>query len=75
MSLVRSLKKNFNENKFGVKKYLDWDKFENKFYNNLYLDEYKIVVKIPLIKRNNGEEDIKIKRFNLEKYIYLVSYD
>ena len=75
MSLVPSLKKNFNENKFGVKKYLDWDKFENKFYNNLYLDEYKIVVKIPLIKRNNGEEDIKIKRFNLEKYIYLVSYD
>ena len=71
MTLVPSLKKN----KFGVKKYLDWDKFENKFYNNLYLDEYKIVVKIPLIKRDEREEDIKIKRFNLEKYIFLVSYD
>ena len=63
------------KNKFEVKKYLDWDKFENKFYNNLYLDEYKIVVKIPLIKRDEREEDIKIKRFNLEKYIFLVSYD
>ena len=71
MTLVPSLKKN----KFGVKKYLDWDKFENKFYNNLYLDDFKIVVKIPLIKRKDIEEDIKIKKFDLEKYTFLISYD
>jgi hypothetical protein len=71
MSLVPSLRKK----KFEVRKYLDWDKFENKFYNNLYLDEYKIVVKIPLIKSDNIEEDIKIKKFDLEKYTFLVSYD
>ena len=71
MSLVPSLKKN----EFEVRKYLDWDKFENKFYNNLYLDDFKIVVKIPLIKRNDIEEDIKIKKFDLEKYTFLISYD
>ena len=21
--------------------FLDWDKYKNRFYNNLYLDEYK----------------------------------
>ncbi|GAH35446.1 unnamed protein product, partial [marine sediment metagenome] len=29
-------------------KFIDWDKFENVFYNNLYLENYKIVVKMPL---------------------------
>jgi hypothetical protein len=71
MSLVPSIKKK----EFEVRKFLDWDKFENQFYNNLYLDEYKIVVKIPIIKRENRKQDIKIKKFHLEQYTFLVSYD
>lgn len=29
--------------------FIDWDKYNNCFYNNLYLKDYKIVVKITLI--------------------------
>jgi len=73
MSLVPTIKKKG----FSVSKYLDWDKYKNQFYNNIYLDDYKIVVKIPLIQteKPNPQDDIKIKKFDLEKYTFLLSYD
>ncbi|MFX1316449.1 MAG: hypothetical protein ACFE9T_11335 [Promethearchaeota archaeon] len=71
MSLVPSIKKK----DIRLSMYLDWDKFKNKFYNNIYLDDYKVVIKMPLIQREESEEDIKIKKFNLAKYTFLLSYD
>jgi len=54
--------------------YINWDKYKNCFYVNLFLKEYKIVVKIPLIPRKKPKKDIKIKKFNLAKCIYLTSF-
>lgn len=71
MSVVPTIK---NKN-VSVQKFIDWDKFENVFYNNLYLDKYKIVIKMPLIPKRNTEDTFKIKKFNLEKYTFLISYD
>ena len=61
----------------SVSLFLDWDKYRNCFYNNLYLDDYKLVIKIPLLsdQANKDWDKIKIKKFNLTKYTYLVSYD
>lgn len=63
------------KNEIMLSKFIDWDKFENCFYNNIYLEDYKIVVKMPLIPRKMFKKDIKIKKFDLTKYTYLVSYD
>lgn len=71
MSLIPTIRKN----KMSFSKFIDWDKFENCFYNNIYLDDYKIVIKMPLIPSKRFKKDIKIKRFDLTKYTYLVSYD
>jgi len=71
MSVVPTIKKEG----FSVSKYLDWDKYKNRFYNNIYLDDYKIVIKIPLIHTEKSQDDIKIKRFDLENYTFLLSYD
>jgi hypothetical protein len=54
--------------------FIDWDKFKNRFYNNLYLEDFKIVVKMPLILRHEEKETVKVKRFDLTKYTYLISY-
>ncbi|MFW9783306.1 MAG: hypothetical protein ACFFFB_13570 [Candidatus Heimdallarchaeota archaeon] len=59
----------------SIQKFIDWDKFKNKFYNNLYLENYKIVIKIPLLPKKEEKADIKIKKFDLEKYTFLISYD
>lgn len=61
---------------FETRKFIDYDKGKKIFYDNLYLDEFKIVVKIPLFckSKSNKKEDIKIKKFNLERYTYLLSY-
>ncbi|MFX1339338.1 MAG: hypothetical protein ACFFDK_12070 [Promethearchaeota archaeon] len=61
---------------FEARKFIDYDKGKKIFYDNLYLDEFKIVVKIPLFSRRKSKkkEDIKIKKFNLERYTYLTSY-
>jgi len=59
-----------------ISMYLDWDKYSKKFYNNIYLEEFKLVIKMPLIHmEDNKEEDIKIKKFDLSKYTYLLSYE
>lgn len=58
-----------------IQKFIDWDKFKNVFYNNFYLQDYKMVIKIPLTPRKRKKDDIKIKKFDLEKYTFLVSYD
>jgi hypothetical protein len=70
MSLVPAVK----ENEISIRKFIDWDKFKNIFYNNIYLENYKIVIKMPLVPQMDSEDDIKIKKFNLEKYTYLCSY-
>jgi hypothetical protein len=73
--MAMSLLPTINKNQISVQKFIDWDKFENVFYNNFYLDKFKIVIKMPLIPIKEGKDDIKIKKFNLEKYTFLISYD
>ena len=68
MSLIPPLE---NET-LAVSKFIDFDKNENIFYDNVYLDEYRLVVKIPLLKK---EKDIKIKEFTLGGYVFLFSYE
>ena len=57
---------------------MDFDKDNNIFYNNIYLDEYKIVVKMPLSKKKSSQEvkeDITIEKFDITKYVYLLAYE
>ena len=46
MSIVPAVENNVIE----LRKFIDWDKFKNVFYNNFYLEKYKIVIKMPLKK-------------------------
>ena len=60
-----------------VNKFIDFNKNERIFYNNLYLDEYKIVIKIPLslAYKKGIINEIKIEEFNLADSIYFFSYN
>ena len=59
----------------AISKFLDFDKNKSIFYDNIYLDDYKIVVKVPLIEKQKAEKDMKINKFDLTKYTFLLSYD
>ena len=67
----------------SINKFIDFDKKKKLFYDNIYFDDYKICVKIPLsedegIKKKTKvriEKEIKVKKFDLVKYTYLLSYD
>ncbi len=74
MALVPTIKKGA----IPISKFVDFDKEKRVFYNNIYLDEFKMCVKIPFAMQNrNGKKKKKIKlsKFNLVKYTYLLSYD
>ena len=49
------------------------------FYDNIWLDEQKIVIKMPLTGKSYSEKypdlDFKIEEFNLANYTYLLAYD
>lgn len=65
-----------SKNRKNLKKFIDYDKYNEIFYDNLYIDRYKIVVKIPLIiGKNRFDKKITISEFDLERYTYLLSYD
>jgi len=71
MSVVPAMKKE----KLSLSMFIDWDKYKNCFYNNIYLEDFKIVLKMPLIPQKSSKKDLKIKKFDLTEYTYLVSYD
>ncbi len=56
--------------------YIDFDKNKQVFYINLYFDDYNISLKISLtgIKNRISNDDIKIEKFDLTKYVYLLHY-
>ena len=56
-----------------TRKFIDFDKNRMRFYNNLYLDDVKIVVKMPLIGEKG--EELKVEKFDLTKYTYILAYD
>jgi len=59
-------------------KFIDFDKNKSIFYNNIYLDEYKIVVKMPLTKKEPSQEvkeEVIIEKFDITKYVYLLAYE
>ncbi len=67
---MSSLKKGFH-----LKKFLDFDKNDKIFYVNYYLDEYKVVLKESLLKKDLQSCDYIIDRFDLEKYTYLTHFN
>ncbi len=62
---------------FGQKKHIDYDKFEQIFYDNLYFESCNSVLKMPLLSliKNLSYDDIKIEKFDLSKYIYLLQHE
>ncbi|MHA1291066.1 MAG: hypothetical protein ACTSQJ_00190 [Promethearchaeota archaeon] len=66
-----------NKEMFPLSKFLDFDKDQKVFYNNFYLEDFKIVIKMPLVQKKNKDyrKDVKIEKFDLTKYTYLCAYD
>ena len=56
-------------------KFLDFDKNIKKIYDNLYLDDLKVVVKLPIKKNDKTNDDVRIERFTLANNIFLTSYE
>ncbi len=71
MEILSKIKKEEKD----ITMFIDWDKYKNRFYNNLYLEDFKFVIKMPLIQNEELDLDIKIKKFDLTEYTYLLSYD
>jgi len=61
------------EKKRSIKNYLDFDKEMKILYNNYYLNNEEIVLKIPI--NNNGECDdyIEIDEFKIKNSIFICS--
>ena len=56
--------------------FIDFDKSEKIFYNNLYLDDYKIVIKVPIgdIDYIKTSSDVKVEKFDLTNKAFILSY-
>ncbi len=57
-----------------IKKFIDFDKENEKFHDNLYLKDFNIVLKMPLNK-NPTNEDLSIEKFDLTSNVFILSYE
>jgi len=57
-----------------IKGFLSFDKCNNQIYDNLFLDDCKIVVKVSIPQNPNLNDAIKIIEFSLSNSIFLISY-
>ncbi len=61
-----------------ISRFIDLDKNKRCFYNNIYLENFDIVIKMPFsqerFKASELYKQIIIERFDLTKYIYLINY-
>jgi len=59
----------------NMKKFIDFDKYNKIFYDNLWLDDQNFAIKIPLYENSISKGNLKFDKFDLSKYTYLVAYD
>ena len=63
-----------NYEEFLTKRFLEYDKNDNQIFDNLYLDDYKIIVKVTIPQNSNLKDAVKFERFNLSNKVFLTSY-
>ena len=59
-----------------LSKFVDFNKNNGIFYDNLYLNDIKFVIKIPFqdSRKEGSINNIRIEKFNLTNSIYIVNY-
>lgn len=64
---------------FRISKFIDYDRDKCVFYDNIYINDEKFVIKQPIVckrsLRNKIYKGVRIEKFNLAKYTFLTSYD
>ena len=58
----------------SIKFFIGFNKSDNSLYDNLYIEDFKIVIKIPMGEKDNLPGHIKIERFSLVNEVFLTSY-
>ena len=60
-----------------LNKFVDFNKNNGIFYDNLYLNDVKFVIKTPFqdSRKEGLINNIRIEKFNLTNSIYIVNYD
>ena len=56
------------------KRFLEFDKSDEHYYNAICIDECKFVIKFPLFEEDGFKPLPKIEEFNLSNIIFLTSY-
>ncbi len=57
-----------------MKKFIDFDKEDQVFYSNYYLEDYDVVLKI-VIGDDDDDELPKIAKFDFTNCIFLINHD
>jgi len=58
-----------------MKKFICLKQKKAEVYDNLYMEEYKLVIKIPLIKKDKKDSDIEAENFDLASYTIFIPYE
>ncbi len=58
----------------SIKFFIDFNKYDNILYDNLYIGDYEIVIRFPICNKDNLPSQIKIEKFSLINNIFLASY-
>ncbi|MBY8983253.1 MAG: hypothetical protein KGD57_09910 [Candidatus Lokiarchaeota archaeon] len=66
---------NIGRNTLELNKFIDFDRNQNIIYDNIYLKDYDIVIKTPIFLNEKYRKKIKLEKFRLTKYVYLIDHE
>ncbi|MFX1273711.1 MAG: hypothetical protein ACFFBP_11360 [Promethearchaeota archaeon] len=58
-----------------MNKFLGFKKQQKQISNNLYMEDLKLVIKLPLIGENKDDMSIKAEEFDLTGYNIFIPYE
>ncbi|MFX1532066.1 MAG: hypothetical protein ACFFBC_13195 [Promethearchaeota archaeon] len=74
VNLPMPINVNIKDEGDNIQGFIDFDKDTSQLYNNLFLNDFKIVIKIPLIEKEFSQPEIKVEKFSLVDDVFLTSY-
>ncbi|TFF90265.1 MAG: hypothetical protein EU548_03890 [Promethearchaeota archaeon] len=61
-----------------IGQFLDFDKGNSLYYNNLYLEDMKLVLKVPISNElgySKERDTLKVEKFDLCNRAYILGFD
>lgn len=58
-----------------MNKFIGFREHQEQIFNNFYIDDLKLVIKLPHIGKNKEDVEVKAEKFNITRFKIFIPYE